>query len=88
MCGRYTLSTKADVLETRFHAALPAEPVAATYNAAPSQALLTILNENPHEMTRASWGYVPAWAAGRPDAKPVINARTESVATKPYLATV
>jgi putative SOS response-associated peptidase YedK len=63
---------------------LPAEAVTATYNAAPSQALLTILSDNPHDMTRASWGYVPAWAAGRPDAKPVINARAESVATKSY----
>ena len=29
-------------------------------------------------------GFVPEWADGRPDVKPLINARTEMVATKPF----
>jgi putative SOS response-associated peptidase YedK len=27
---------------------------------------------------------VPEWADGRPDVKPLINARAETVATKPF----
>ena len=55
-----------------------------TYNAAPSQAQLTILNDHPQAIVRATWGFVPAWADGRPDVKPLINARAETVATKPF----
>jgi putative SOS response-associated peptidase YedK len=84
MCGRYTLSTQAEALEERFHAVLPAHVYEATYNAAPSQEHLTLLNDNPHEIAAASWGFVPAWADRRPDVKSVINARAESVATKPF----
>jgi putative SOS response-associated peptidase YedK len=85
MCGRYTIFTKAEALAARFHAVLPVKTFPATYNAAPSQEQLTILNDNPDAITRASWGFVPAWAAGRPDVTPVINARTETVASKPYV---
>ena len=84
MCGRYTLSTKAEALEERFHALFPLEVYEATYNAAPSQEHRTVLNANPHEIARASWGFVPAWADRRDDVKSVINARAESVAAKPF----
>jgi putative SOS response-associated peptidase YedK len=84
LCGRYTLFTKAETLEERFHAIVPREVYEATYNAAPSQEQLTIFNDNPHEIALASWGFVPAWADRRDDVKAVINARAESVATKSF----
>lgn len=83
MCGRYTLSTPIDALAQRFHATLPRERPAPTYNAAPSQALLTICNTTPHAITVSAWGFVPEWADGRADIKSLINARAETVATKP-----
>jgi putative SOS response-associated peptidase YedK len=84
MCGRFTLATHPAALEARFHAQLATEKALPTYNAAPSQTQLTILNEHPDAMVRAAWGFVPAWADGRPDVKPLINARAETVATKPF----
>jgi putative SOS response-associated peptidase YedK len=84
MCGRYTMCTTAAALEERFHAGLPPDVAGATYNAAPSQAQLTILNDNPQTIVRAVWGFVPAWAERRGDVKPIINARAETVATKPF----
>ena len=84
MCGRYTLFTKAEALAERFQVALPQDLFTPTYNAAPSQGQLTILNATPHEMTRSAWGFVPEWAAGRQGVKAVINARAESVADKPF----
>lgn len=84
MCGRYTLYTKAEALAERFHAVLPAEMLVPTYNAAPSNALPAILNVQPHEITVGAWGFVPEWANGRRDVKPLINARAETVATKPF----
>jgi putative SOS response-associated peptidase YedK len=84
MCGRFTMATNAEALEERFHARLATEITMPTYNAAPSQAQLTILNDHPHAIVRAAWGFMPAWADGRPDVKPLINARAETVATKPF----
>ena len=84
MCGRFTMATNAGALEVRFRAHVSTEVAAPTYNAAPSQAQLTILNDHPDAIVRAAWGFVPEWADGRPDVKPLINARAETAATKPF----
>src|SRR5215471_19020439 len=84
MCGRFTMATNTAALEERFHARLATEIAGPTYNAAPSQAQLTILNDRPQAIVRAAWGFVPEWADGRPDVKPLINARAETAATKPF----
>ena len=84
MCGRFTMATNPAALEEHFHARLSTAIAVPTYNAAPSQAQLTILNDHPDAIVRAAWGFVPAWADGRPDVKPLINARAETVATKPF----
>jgi putative SOS response-associated peptidase YedK len=84
MCGRFTMATNAEALAERFRAQVSTKVAAPTYNAAPSQAQLTILNDHPQAIVRAAWGFVPEWADGRPDVKPLINARAETVATKPF----
>jgi len=78
------MATNPEALEERFHARLSTEIAVPTYNAAPSQAQLTILNDHPDAIVRTAWGFVPEWADGRPDVKPLINARAETVATKPF----
>lgn len=87
MCGRFTLYTKAEALAERFHAELSPALFTPTYNAAPSQAQLTILNAEPHVFTVSAWGFLPEWAEGRKDVKPLINARAETVATTPFFRT-
>ena len=84
MCGRYTLYTKAEALEERFHAQMEMGLYTPTYNAAPSQALSVILNDDPGLIVKADWGFVPQWADGREGVKALINARGEGVADKPY----
>jgi putative SOS response-associated peptidase YedK len=83
MCGRYTIVTDAAALEARFHAYVPPSLLAPSYNAAPAQGLPTILNANPYVITVSAWGFRPEWADWR-DVTPVINARAETVATKPF----
>jgi putative SOS response-associated peptidase YedK len=39
----------------------------------------------PHLITVSAWGFVPEWAAGRQDVKPLINARAETITTTPFL---
>jgi putative SOS response-associated peptidase YedK len=58
MCGRFTMATNTEALEERFHAQLSTELAVPTYNAAPSQAQLTILNAYPQAIVRAAWGLV------------------------------
>ncbi len=80
MCGRYTLYTKKEALEERFHAHMG--NYKESYNIAPSQKEPVILNENPEEIVLAKWGFMPHWAKGN-SLKPQINARAETVAQKP-----
>jgi putative SOS response-associated peptidase YedK len=54
-----------------------------TYNAAPSKALHVVCNTNPREITISAWGFVPEQACGRPEVKPLMHARAETVATQP-----
>jgi putative SOS response-associated peptidase YedK len=84
MCGRYTMFTPAEALMERFRAELSPNLFTPTYNAAPSQGQLTILHTEPHIITVSSWGFVPEWAHDRSDVKPLITARAETVATKPF----
>jgi putative SOS response-associated peptidase YedK len=84
MCGRFTLSPKAAVLEDRFNAQIADGGYTPTYNAAASQGLTVILNDDPGLIVRAEWGFVPQWADGRQGVKAQINARGESVADKPF----
>jgi len=83
MCGRYTIVAAAAALEARFHAYVPPGLLAPSYNAAPAQGLPTILSANPYVITVSAWGFRPEWADWR-DVTPVINARAETVASKPY----
>ena len=83
MCGRYSLFTPPDELETRFGAefAFEFEP---RYNATPSQLLPVVTDESPGRIQRLEWGLVPRWADDNSDR--YINARAETVAEKPAFA--
>ncbi|MEF8852550.1 MAG: SOS response-associated peptidase [Haloarculaceae archaeon] len=80
MCGRYSLFTPPDRVESRFDAAF-VEPFEPTYNAAPGQSLPVVTNEDPGAIRRFEWGLVPSWAEDRSDFE-FINARAETVARK------
>ena len=53
------MATNPEALAERFHAHLSTEIAVPTYNAAPSQAQLTILNDHTDAIVRAAWGFVP-----------------------------
>src|SRR5688500_3234105 len=84
MCGRYTISTDAAALEARFQAQGAAGRISPSYNAAPAQGLPTILGEDAHATTASAWVCLPEGADGRQDVNPLINARSETAATKPF----
>src|SRR4051794_38677223 len=82
MCGRYTIATDPQKVAERFEAALPDEPLAARYNAAPTQQLPVLLNEGPRQFELLRWGLIPRWAKDTSAGARMINLRAETVEQK------
>ena len=53
------------------------------FNIAPTQDILTILNMPTPKLTLTHWGLVPFWAKDKTIGNRMINARAETIATKP-----
>lgn len=60
----------------------------AHYNAAPSQNLPVITNQQPNVLQFFSWGLQPFWAKDAKSVKRSINARSETLAEKPMFRTL
>jgi len=81
MCGRYTIIATAKEIERRFAVEVPMS-YSPRYNAAPTQELPVITNENPEGLSFFRWGLQPYWAKDK-SLPPLINSRMESIAEKP-----
>lgn len=82
MCGRYTLRNPAALAEAFELEALPA--LAPRYNIAPSQEVPIIrFTPTGRRLELARWGLIPAWAREPAGGYATINARAETVDTKP-----
>ena len=77
MCGRYTLFTPTEVLESRFDVAF--EGFEPSYNCAPGEDLPVVTAEDPNRASRMTWGLTPSWAE---EPFELINARAETVREK------
>lgn len=87
MCGRYSLTRREEELIERFgiEQLLCDRGLAPRYNIAPSQLVPVIVNqEGKRVLCEFKWGLIPFWAKDLKKTKPVINARSESVAEKPF----
>ena len=87
MCGRFTLSASPEVIERAF--GLDETPqLAPRFNIAPDQAILTLRREDGSRLAEMMrWGLVPSWAKDRSKLPKMINARAETIATKPAYRT-
>ncbi len=83
MCGRYTLIKPAKTIEERFGVQLEKDSYQQTYNAAPTQMLPVISNENHQIASYFKWGLIPFWAKDASIGNKMINARAETLAEKP-----
>lgn len=86
MCGRYTLTSDLSDILTTF--AINKEDVlfeySQRYNIAPSQTVAVISNqEGKRKLEGYRWGLVPHWAKDIKIGYSMINARAESLSTKP-----
>ncbi len=83
MCGRFTLTVSARVLAELFEVPEP-DGLAPRYNIAPTQHVLVArTGEGGRELTGVRWGLIPHWADDPSIGNRMINARGETVATKP-----
>jgi putative SOS response-associated peptidase YedK len=83
MCGRFYLDVRADELASYFD--LPSAPsLTPRYNIAPSQNVTAIrIGEQGREWVRLHWGLIPFWAKDKKIGYRTINARAETVESKP-----
>jgi putative SOS response-associated peptidase YedK len=85
MCGRYTLRNPRKALDEIL--ALPQLPfLEARYNIAPTQPVPVVrigTGQSEAECVLVRWGLIPSWAADPSIGPRLINARSETVATKP-----
>ncbi len=85
VCGRFTLSKSASEIAAHFD--LPDVPaLARRYNVAPGQDVAVVAFDPAEDARRLElrrWGLVPGWAKTPGDGARRINARVETVQTKP-----
>jgi putative SOS response-associated peptidase YedK len=86
MCGRYGLSRRKQIIEEHLDSVSGEEDWAPRFNIAPTQSI-PVICQNPKEPVRElslmRWGLIPSWAKDSSAAASMINARSETAATKP-----
>ena len=88
MCGRFTLRTPATVLVQQFGLSAQLDfldDLKPRYNIAPSQQVLAVRESMPGQRAPAwlRWGLVPSWAEDPKIGYRLINARGDTVHSKP-----
>jgi putative SOS response-associated peptidase YedK len=86
MCGRYVLAAPADQLAEEFHVdAVKADDLGPRYNVAPTDEVyaIAISRDGLRQLGTFKWGLVPTWAKDPSIGSRMINARAETVSSKP-----
>lgn len=84
MCGRYTNTAGVEELNDRFNVPISDEAGTRRFNIAPTEEVLAIVAPDGQRQARLlRWGLIPWWAKDRKGASKMINARVETVASKP-----
>ena len=87
MCGRYSLAWDTQEIERHFAITVAMPKLEPRYNIAPSQPALIVHDDRDREGRRigryVQWGLVPFWAKEPAIGNRMINARGETIASKP-----
>ncbi|MGB0508240.1 MAG: SOS response-associated peptidase [Pikeienuella sp.] len=89
MCGRFALTVPHEAVAEIFD--VPPNPAligrGPRYNICPTQEIEAVrLGEDGRELTRFRWGYIPHWFKTPSDGPLLINARSETIASKSAFA--
>lgn len=81
MCGRFTLHASLKQVEQTFNVQAVETALQPSYNIAPTQAVLTVVERDGVRALEAMrWGLIPFWAKDKSIGARMINARAEGVA--------
>jgi putative SOS response-associated peptidase YedK len=84
MCGRYTNTAGPEELNDRFRVPITGDAGTRRFNIAPTEEVLAIVAPHGEREARLlRWGLIPTWATDTKGAAKMINARMETVASKP-----
>jgi putative SOS response-associated peptidase YedK len=84
MCGRYTNTSGPEELNARFSVPILGETGTHRFNIAPTEEVLAIIAPKGEPEARLlRWGLIPPWAKDTRGGARMINARMETVASKP-----
>jgi len=83
MCGRFTTTAPADILVEEFGLEAVAADYRPSFNVAPTQRVPAVTDLSARRLELLRWGLIPSWSRGPGDGAQLINARGESVASKP-----
>ena len=84
MCGRYALGASGEQIYDRFGITITQPPLLEPrYNVAPSQTNPVVVQNGTRRLALMQWGLVPAWADSPRTAYTTINARAETLTSKP-----
>jgi len=81
MCGRFSFSPLARIIEDRFDVKTDSR-YKPRYNSAPSQNLAVITNAEPGKLSFFKWGLIPFWAKDPKIGNRMINAKSETITEK------
>jgi putative SOS response-associated peptidase YedK len=82
MCGRYTFQPTEDFYR-RFNLANRLDGLMARYNIAPGQMIPVVIAQSPNRVVLMRWGLIPRWAKDEKSSYKMINARIETLTTRP-----
>ncbi|HOW67254.1 MAG TPA: SOS response-associated peptidase [Candidatus Paceibacterota bacterium] len=83
MCARYTQHHTAAQITERFEVKELQLPIRLSYNIAPGQIVAAILEAQGRQVAGLKWGLVPFWAKDPSVGSQMINARSETLRSKP-----
>lgn len=83
MCGRFVRSSSLHDISKEFDLDKISFEVDQSYNIAPGQDIAVIINDVARRMIMCRWGFLPPWTKEPSSGRPMINARSETVADKP-----
>jgi putative SOS response-associated peptidase YedK len=85
MCGRFTITHPNEALAALFDAVSGNDlPLGPNYNVCPTNSVVVVTADGGQRRLRSMrWGFIPNWYKAANDGPLIINARSDTVATKP-----
>jgi putative SOS response-associated peptidase YedK len=82
MCGRFEIHSTLEIIAQIFGIDDLALDYRPSYNIAPSQDILLVVNNGKRRLIQSRWGFIPSWSKDLSTGYRMINARAESLAEK------